>query len=88
MGLPNEPYFDLVVESFLPASTAGRRGRVHVRPVDGQGIDSSLFVECARAMTLDYPVGTRFRVRAKYSNRKGRGAFLIAPYAWGFSVLS
>jgi hypothetical protein len=88
MALPLEQPFDLQVESFLPTSTAGRHGTVHVRPVDGQGVSTALNVECPAAMKTDYPVGTRFLVKVRYSNRKGGPTFLKAPYAWEFSVLA
>jgi hypothetical protein len=88
MALPLEQPFELQVESFLPASTAGRHGAVHVRPVDGQGVSTALNVECPAAMKTAYPVGTRFLVKVRYSNRKGGPTFLKAPYAWGFSVVA
>lgn len=87
MALPAEPYFDLVVESFCPESTIGHRGSVHVRPVPGQGVDTSLYVECSREMTRLHAVGTRFLVKAKYSSRQGGAPFLKAPYAWGYTVV-
>ena len=87
MALPREGYFELLVESFVVASTAGKHGDIHVRPVAGQSVDTALLVECASAMKDDFPAGTRFRVKAKYSDRKGGTLFLKAPYAWGFSVV-
>lgn len=88
MALPLEQPFDLEVESFLPSSTAGRHGAVHVRPVGGQGVSTKLNVECPDAMKTAYPVGTRFLVKVRYSNRKGGPTFLKAPYAWGFTVVA
>ena len=87
MALPLEQPLELQVESFLPASTAGRHGAVHVRPVDGQGVSTALNVECADAMKTAYPVGTRFLAKVRYSNRHGGPTFSKAPYAWGFTVL-
>jgi len=88
MPSPSSEYFELLVESFVPAATGGHRGRVHVRPVTGQGIDPTLLVECSREMTDDYPVGTRFLVRAKLSQRLGGSTFVKAPYAFGYSVVA
>src|SRR4030095_10532520 len=50
-----------IVESFYPASTAGRHGPIHVRPARDQVFSQELFVQCSREL-IDpslSPVGTK-----------------------------
>jgi hypothetical protein len=86
MGLPNEPFFKVLVESFDSGNVSGHHGRLHIRPVAGQGLDSSLYVESPRAMRKEHPVGTQFFVTAKLSNKEGGVSFLKCPHQWGYSV--
>ena len=70
-------YRDVAVESFADP----RSGRVRIRPVPGQAYSSSLRVQCSRALGDPgrYPVGTRFLVSAKLTDRQGGEPFL---YVW------
>jgi hypothetical protein len=84
----NEPYSWVVVESFRPASTAGLHGDVHIRPVAGQEFDTDMFVECSKTLSENYPVGTRFRIRAKITDKEGSRPFLYSYFGWQYEVLS
>lgn len=86
MALPDEPFFKVLVETFDGGNASGRHGRLHVRPVAGQGLDTGLYVECPRAMREDYPVNTRFFVTGKLSDREGGTQYLKCPHQWGFSI--
>lgn len=81
-------YFDIVVESFVPTSTAGRHGLVYVRPVKGQRFGEDLYVECSKELSHGYPVGTKFLIRAKLTDREGGGEFLYSHHRWPFKVLT
>ena len=80
MALPNEPFVVVVVESYEAAPRSGHHGTKHVRPLRGQGFDG-LEVECPREMRYAYPIGTKFKVEAKLSDKKGGAQYLKAPYA-------
>ena len=86
MGLPDEPFFVVLVESFDSGNVSGHHGHLHIRPVAGQGLDTSLYVESPRAMRKEHPVGTQFFVTAKLSNKEGGVLFLKCPHQWGYSV--
>lgn len=86
MGLPNEPFFKVLVESFDSGNVSGHHGHLHIRPVAGQGLDTSLYVESPRAMRKDHPIGTQFFITAKLSNKEGGALFLKCPHHWGYSV--
>jgi hypothetical protein len=50
--------------------------------------DQSLQVRCPREMVRNYPLGTRFKIRAKLTDKEGGGEFLSAPHQWPFSQLT
>ncbi|MES2784720.1 MAG: hypothetical protein V4684_04595 [Pseudomonadota bacterium] len=69
-------HFYLLVETYRSGPLPGHRGEVRVRAVDGQRVDSSLFVRAQRSMRNDYPVGSRFLIRAQLSTREGGGEYV------------
>jgi hypothetical protein len=89
MAKRNERYFDVIVESYEPHSTAGLHGPVHIRPIEGQPFPTHLRVECSKDLvdTAKYPVGTRFKIRAKLTDRLGSGEFLYSYFGWPREVL-
>jgi hypothetical protein len=88
VGKEDEAYRSVIVESYRPASTSGLHGEVHIRPVEGQGYPTNLHVRCPKALSCNYPVGTRFRITAKLTDRKGGGEFLHSHHNWPYEVLS
>jgi hypothetical protein len=87
MSKHDEPYIHVIVESFVPSTTSGKRGKVHIRPAEGQGIDQNLFVECSKSLSKDYPVGTQFRIQAKLTDREGAGEYLYSSWRWPVEVV-
>lgn len=86
MAQPN-PYEYVIVESYRPASTAGLHGPIHVRPASGEKYPQTLHVECSKSLVRNYPVGTRFRIRAKLTDLKGGGQFLYSYFGWKYEVI-
>lgn len=81
--------YELVeVESYLPLSTSGLHGKVHIRPVEGGRYPSDLQVECSKGLSRNYPVGSRFRIRAKLTDRLGGGQYLYSSWQWDYEVIS
>lgn len=70
------------VESFIP----GKTGAAHIRPVAGQRYPTDLRVECSKALSRNYPIGTRFRILAKMTDMKG-APFLYSSFQWDYEVL-
>lgn len=70
-------YREVAVESAVDP----RSGRVIVRPVSGQAYATSLRVHCSQVLRdpEQYPVGTRFLLSAKLTDRQGGHPYL---YAW------
>lgn len=90
MSKPSEPYRYVEVESYVEQSTGGLHGPVHIRPVKGEPYPKGIRVECPREMRdpARFPTGTRFRIRAKLTDREGGGEFLYSHHSWRYEVLN
>lgn len=86
MAQDNE-YEWVIVESHIPISASGRHGRVHIRPVAGGKYSSALAVECSKKLSTNYPIGTKFKIMAKLTDRVGGGEYLYSSYRWKYEVL-
>jgi hypothetical protein len=87
MAKHDEPYRLVVVESYRPPVTSGLHGEIHIRPIAGQGLSTQLQVECSKKLSRGYPVGTRFRIQAKLTDREGGGEYLYSSYRWPVVVV-
>jgi len=83
-------YNTIIVESFYSSDTSGRHGPLHVRPAKHQIFSQSLFVECSKELvnTRLHPVGTKFRIKVKLTDREGGATFLYSSYKWPYYVVS
>jgi hypothetical protein len=86
MGMPEEPYRWIVVETYNE-SGSGLHGDIHVRPIAGQGIPTSYRVRFSRSVRKAYPIGQRFRVPAKITDREGGEPFVHTNHAWDYEVV-
>jgi hypothetical protein len=70
-------YREVAVESALDAGS----GKPRIRPVSGQAFATDMRVQCSRSLldTERYPVGTRFLLSVRITDRQGGEPFL---YAW------
>ncbi len=44
-------YQYVIVESYKPKSTSGLHGDVHIRPIEGQDLDTNMRVECSKELS-------------------------------------
>ena len=89
MAIKGEKYQLIEVESYLPKSTSGLHGKVHIRPVPGQaGFPPDLHVQCSKELSKEYPVGTRFLIKGKLNDLQGGGKFIYSSYQWTYEVIS
>jgi len=77
-------YREVAVESFIDP----RSGAVNIRPMAGQAFAPTMAVQCARRLRDGYPVGTRFLLNAKMTDRLGGPHFLYAWHGDPVQVLS
>ena len=78
-----EPYRYVIVESYRERGS-GLHGDVHIRPIVSEGLPLGIRVECAKSLSRDYPVGTKFRIKAKLTDREDGGEFLYSYFGWKF----
>src|SRR5262245_13671865 len=81
MGKPEEPYILIVVETYHE-SGGGLHGDLHVRPIEGQALPQSLRVRFPKALRRAHPIGTRFLVYAKLTDKEGGNGFIHTNHAW------
>ncbi len=83
MTEPFEIYHQLVAESFWDAE----RKKIRVRLAANQIFEEGLLVECSKKMRESHPVGTRFKLRVKLTNRDGGGKFLYSHHSWPYELI-
>lgn len=80
-------YLDVVVETYSTAGGTSEKS-IRVRPLPGQQLSPSMNVECSLQMRHRYPVGTKFILRCKVTDRQGSPPFLYTHYNWPYRVLT
>lgn len=61
---------------------------MHIKPFEGQGpFIEDIHVSCSKRLSEEYPVGTKFKIKAKLTNRKGGKPFAYSHRTWDFEVL-
>ena len=48
---------------------------------------AGLHVECSKTLSKAYPVGTKFRIRAKLTDGEDGGEYLYSYHGWPVEVL-
>lgn len=86
MGKPDEPYYQIVVETYR-ISGSGLHGDVHVRPVEGERFPQSLHVRFPKALRHAHPIGTRFRIYAKVTDKEGGNDFVHTHHNWDVEII-
>lgn len=79
-------YEQVVVETY-EARKPGKSSLIHVRPIKDQPFPTAMDVECSRSMRKNYPVGTKFRIWAKVTDREGGKPFLYSHFDWPYEVV-
>lgn len=85
-----QDYEHIIVESYKPKNTSGLHGEIHIRPIKGQEpFKVNMHVRCSKNLSEEhqYPVGTRFRIKAKITNKEGGKPFIHSHYTWSYDVL-
>lgn len=86
--MKSEEYHHIIVESFLPRNTSGKHGPVHIRPLPNQDpYRTNMYVACSKKLSYNYPVGTKFRIRAKINQVEGGADYVYSHYLWPYEVL-
>ena len=86
MANPWSGYRQVVIETFN-GGPRGHHGSVRARPIKGEFYPTSMVVECSKEMRTRYPIGTKFRIYAKETDREGSPPFLYTHFSWPYEVL-
>ncbi|WP_220377730.1 MULTISPECIES: hypothetical protein [unclassified Arenibacter] len=83
-----EEYSYIIVESYKPKVNNGYHGDIHIKPIPGQEpYIEEMHVACSKVLSEEYPVGTKFKIKAKITNKEGGKPFAYCHYSWPFEVL-
>lgn len=86
--MKKEVYSYIIVESYKPKVNRGYHGEVHIKPIAGQEpYTEEMHVECSKVLSNDYPIGTKFKIKAKITSKEGGKPFVYSHYSWSFDVI-
>lgn len=80
-------YLQIIIKTYKRTGGASKAS-VRAHPIDGQGIDTSMNVECSSRMRKKNPVGTLFLLEAKVVRREGGTPFLYAHHQAPYKIVS
>ena len=80
-------YVEVIIETYSSIGE-GSSASIRARPVAGQGYPTTMKVECSKGMRYSHPVGTKFKITAKITDKEGGTAFLYTNYNWKYDVIS
>lgn len=79
-------YKKVIIETFTNQGES-TDAKIRARPVEGQGYDINMRVECSRNMRRNHSVGTKFKLLVKVTSRQGGKAFLYSPVNSEYEVV-
>ena len=82
-----DDYAYYVIETYRAAGEPSANA-IRARPLPGQSLSADLKVECPVKMREGHKVGTKYKIRAKITDREGGTPFLYTSYHWGYTVLN
>lgn len=84
---PLPPYKLVVIETYQ-APKGNHQSDLRARPAPGQPFPQTMDVSCSNTMRKAYPLGTKFLVHAKLTQREGGKLFLYSPPNGPFEVVA
>ncbi|MBD0824435.1 hypothetical protein [Aestuariibaculum marinum] len=84
----SEKYSEIIVESYIPDKLSGLHGKIHIKPIAGQEpFTEDMHVSCSKVLSQRYPVGTKFKIKAKLTSKEGGKPYLFSHRTWAYEVL-
>lgn len=80
-------YREIVIETFENLGEPAAE-RIRARPLPGQGLGTAMRVACSSKMREGHPIGTKFKIIAKVTDREGGTEFLYCHYSRPYDVLT
>lgn len=83
----NKDYQYIIVQSVY-SNERGQHGPVHIKPLPNQNpYLEDMWVQCSKVLSTDFPVGTKFRIKAKIIHPERKKSFVSSHYTWPFEVI-
>ena len=79
-------YFYVVIETFQTSGEFSHNS-TRARPIPGQGLPTSMRVECSTSMRNKYPIGSKIKIWAQ-KKQTGLSAHLYTHFSWEYKVLT
>ena len=80
-------YSEIVIVTYEPRGEPSAE-RVRARPLPGQGISTDSKVSCCKKMREGNPIGTKFIIRAKVTDREGGTPYLYSHPQWPYEIVT
>jgi hypothetical protein len=80
-------YRKIAIQTYHGSGEASSKS-IRARPLPGQGIATTMHVECSSKMRKLHPVGTVFIVQAQITSREGGPAFVYTSWQWPYTTIS
>lgn len=80
-------YRQVIIETYKSIGDGSSKS-IRARPISGQGLDTSMKVECSSKMRKTHPIGTLFLLDAQITDREGGTPFLYAHYDSSYEIVS
>lgn len=80
--------YDIILVQSVLSNESGQRGPIHIKPLPNQEpYSESMFVQCSKVLSNEFPVGTKFKIKAKIIVPIGKRPFISSHYTWPFEVI-
>ncbi|SCZ84275.1 hypothetical protein [Nitrosomonas mobilis] len=79
-------YRNVIIETFHHTGGSSKHS-IRARPLLGQGLSTSMRVECSSSMREGHPLGTLFKVRAKIKNTV-QELHLYTSWQWAYEIIN
>ena len=79
-------YRYVIIETYRSDNELSRHS-IRARPLSGQGLSTTLKVECSTSMRELHPIGTKFKVWAKIKNTED-APHLYTSWQWKYEIVS
>ncbi|KFE97889.1 hypothetical protein IX38_19690 [Chryseobacterium luteum] len=81
--------YDYIIVQSVLSNEKGQHGPVHIKPLPDQDpYLETMFVQCSKVLSTNFPVGTKFRIKVKIiTPTNGNRAYASSHYTWPFEII-
>ncbi|KFE97884.1 hypothetical protein [Chryseobacterium luteum] len=80
--------YDYIIVQSVLIKEKGKYASVHIRPLPDQDpYVETMFVQCSKVLTTNFPVGTKFRIKVKIITPRNGNPYASSHYTWPFEII-